>query len=665
MTGRAAWLVVLTGPGQGTRHPLDGKEVPIGRSPPGGITLPDTKASRHHVTLARDGASWRVRDEGSRNGTRLNGKAVREAALTHLDILEVGSTRLRFLSEEAPAGAGVAGEGAGEPDDALGGTDDAPPITETLDSTQLRLLRREREASVPAGGEREGAAGISTEALRQAHERLVELVDFARTAASCATTADLLRLACARVRELLSADRVVAFLRSPDGTLQPVPAEEVPASPVPEGPGVRPQPVPRGIVERAVSQRVAVLSRRPESDDRFADRPSVALGGLSTAMAAPLMRGDVPRGGLYADRLGSAEAFTRSELEFLMAFGAVASDALRAQEELDRMSREVDHFARDAERRFRIVGDSPRLREVLAFVDRAGPTDAPILLTGESGTGKELVARAIHSASRRARFPFEVVSCGAIVPDLIEGELFGHVRGAFTGAVEDRAGRFEAASGGTLFLDEVGDLPAPCQATLLRALEHACIRRVGDTAERPVDVRLVSASRNDLLAAVKEGRFREDLFYRLHVLSVTLPPLRERPEDVGPLAEHFLRLLAAEIGRPVPALEPSALERLRRHPWPGNVRELRNVLERVLVESPRRSLRGADFPDALLVPPSPDALGPQDLPGSWKMEDLESWHLSRALAAAGGNKAKAAQMLGIDRSTLYAKMKKYGIEEKP
>ncbi len=317
-----------------------------------------------------------------------------------------------------------------------------------------------------------------------------------------------------------------------------------------------------------------------------------------------------------------------------------------------------------------MVGRSEVMEAVRALIGRVAPTDARVLITGESGTGKEVVAGAVHARSGRARGPFVRLNCAAIPRDLVESELFGHEKGSFTGATERRRGRFELATGGTLFLDEIGDLSLEAQAKLLRALEAGEIERVGGSEPIPVDVRILAATNKDLRAEVASGRFREDLFFRLHVIPIHLAPLRERREDVPPLVEHFLVRNRARTGLRPPRLLPPAMDALVRHPWPGNVRELANILERLCILHAGSDVDAAEI-RALVAGtgplPAEPAAGPawreddtRSLPD--RLDDYERDLLSRALDVSDGNVAEAARRLRTDRANLYRRMRRLGIE---
>jgi two-component system NtrC family response regulator len=310
-----------------------------------------------------------------------------------------------------------------------------------------------------------------------------------------------------------------------------------------------------------------------------------------------------------------------------------------------------------------LVGGSAAMREVQKAIGKLADSEATVLITGETGTGKEVVARAIHRHGRRAAKPFVAVNCAAIPSELLESQLFGHARGAFTGAVADRLGSFREANGGTLFLDEVGDMALPMQAKLLRVLQDRVVTPVGGRAV-PVDVRILAATHRDLARAVKEGGFREDLFYRLGVVPVRLPPLRDRLADILPLAEHFLALLPGETGLRARRLSAAAAARLLAHPWPGNVRELRNAIERVAALARRPVITAADLCFLGEASGGNEATGEDWLAGELPaaVARLESEMIRRALAAADGNRAEAARRLGIHRQLLYEKLRKYGME---
>jgi two-component system response regulator PilR (NtrC family) len=316
-----------------------------------------------------------------------------------------------------------------------------------------------------------------------------------------------------------------------------------------------------------------------------------------------------------------------------------------------------------------ILGHSAAIEEVRQLVEKVAPTRTTVLLTGESGTGKEVVARAIHHRGPRADQPFVAINCGAIPEGLIESEFFGHQKGAFTGASEARPGLFEVAGSGTLFLDEVGELPQPLQVKLLRALQERRIRRVGGTSDIAIAARIMAATNRDLAGEVKAGRFREDLFYRLNVIQIRLPPLRERREDLPEFCRHFVARFAADLGRVAPALSPEAARLLEAHPWPGNLRELANVLERAVTLATGEVLGPEALPSSLRAPgASPGLAGDAlDLPAEGldlqaHLDQVERRILEQALARSGGVKTEAARLLAMTFRSFRYRLQKFGIE---
>ncbi|MGV8038707.1 MAG: sigma-54-dependent transcriptional regulator [Thermoanaerobaculaceae bacterium] len=297
-----------------------------------------------------------------------------------------------------------------------------------------------------------------------------------------------------------------------------------------------------------------------------------------------------------------------------------------------------------------VTAGSPAMAAVLEFVDQVAPTETSVLITGESGTGKELVARLIHARSGRRFGPFVAVNCGALAEGVLESELFGHEKGAFTGAVGRRHGKVELAHEGTLFLDEIGDVSPKLQVDMLRVLQERTITRVGGTSTIPVEFRLVAATHRDLEAEVSAGRFREDFFYRVNVFRIAIPPLRERPDDVPLLANHFLERYTAQMAKRIEGFDDEATAALVAYPWPGNVRELQNVVERAVVLCRDARIGAAHLPFA--------AAPPRDL----SLEAVEEAHIRRVLAVCGFNVAQAARQLEVDRVTLYNKIKKYNIQ---
>ncbi|RMH40504.1 MAG: GAF domain-containing protein [Deltaproteobacteria bacterium] len=482
--------------------------------------------------------------------------------------------------------------------------------------------------------------------------------------------------------EVTDAERGFLLLER-DGALEVVVARNFDHSPV----ATETVQVSRSIAERAARTGEPVLTVDAAFDDRFGEAASVAALRLRSVLAVPLRCKGRIIGTVYLDHRFRRGAFTEQAIDLVFELADIAAVAIENARLADENRRRAEQIAelnarleadivraraelasaraRLGDARLRhdytaIVGRSPAMVRMLEIVDRATETSLPVVLFGESGTGKELVARALHDNGPRAGRPFVAVNCGAVPAELLESELFGHVRGAFTGADRDRPGLFEIADGGTLFLDEVADTSPAMQAKLLRVLQEGELRRVGDARTRTVDVRIVAASNRDLRALVDEGRFREDLFYRLNVISVRIPPLRERVEDIPDLCRALLARVAPDPARP-PRLDRAALKRLCAYAWPGNVRELENELARAA------ALAGdvigvADLSPAIAHadpaarPPSPD-----DLRLRPRVEALERALIEEAMARCHGNQTAAAKLLGLSRYGLQKKLKRYGL----
>jgi len=600
-----AKVVVKDGPGRGSMIELT-ERLTIGRAPDNDVTLLDGSVSRYHAVVHMQDGLWQVTDLDSSNGTMVNGRPVAESELCHLDEIKLGRVCLLFLD---PGGEGL---------------QTALPGQSRLD---LEVTETIRLADLQAAPTRIGGPMRAADTER---ERLASLLSLAELVTSVKTLPGLLDGVAETVRNALHADRVVPVLRDEFNALrQHEPAGKDSAEL--DGPFLK-----RGLRESFVGVR--------------------HRGRVSTAVVcAPVRVGSRSIGLLYCERSDTANPFTAEDMRYLFAVAVHVGVAVQNIRAYERIARQAGSMRRQLDRDWVLIGESEPMQQVRQFISRAAPTEASVLIYGESGTGKELVARAIHEQSPRSDGPMEIINCAAVPAGLLESELFGHARGAFTGAVANRPGRFELADGGTLFLDEICELPAEAQTKLLRALEEGTIRRLGETRDRRVDVRILAATNIDPDRAVKEGRLRQDLFYRLDRLRILVPPLRERSGDIELLARHFLGLFARQCRRPAEKFAPAVLELFNAYGWPGNVRELQNVVERMVIltdtpllgiESVPADLRAAAGAGSATVEP---------------LQEVEKRHIAEALSRAGGNKKRAAQMLGIDRSTLYGKLRRYGI----
>jgi transcriptional regulator with GAF, ATPase, and Fis domain len=407
------------------------------------------------------------------------------------------------------------------------------------------------------------------------------------------------------------------------------------------------------IIKRVVESREPLIISDALNDTSFRNSLSVMNLRLTSVMCVPLLERGNLIGLIYVGNDNVAQLFDQAALEILTIFAAQASLVIRNALLVNELQLDKQSLQDRIERiRFgEILGSSPAIQEVFRKVQRVAQTDITVLVTGETGTGKELIAREIHNRSLRAKGPFVSVNCGAIPENLLESELFGHVRGAFTGAVGNKPGRFQTANKGTLFLDEIGEMPVALQVKILRALQEHSITRVGDTTSEPVDIRIIAATNRDLEAETRAGRFREDLYYRLNVVRLHLPPLRDRGDDIVVLARYMLSRYAPEYSSKVRGFAPSAIVAVKRYRWPGNIRELENRIKKAVVLADKAMLG----PDDLGI--NPDEI-PAILPLAEARERWQRSYINEVLSINGGNRTKTARDLGVDPRTIFRHLEK-------
>ncbi|HVR75957.1 MAG TPA: sigma 54-interacting transcriptional regulator [Planctomycetota bacterium] len=622
-----AKLIAIDGPGVGSEYDLLDGGPPVsltaGRDPQAEVPLNDTAVSRRHFCLESSARGWRIVDLGSRNQTFLNGVAIKEAYLRDGDVVRAGDTELRFES----------------PGDPLQPCGAASTILKELPARRSQESFQRRIAKLESALEDDPlAVSAATEDPTVRMRRLFEVYG---EIAATQSPAELFQRFLSEIVPALGGERGAVVLEEAGGWV-------VRAS---HGAGGGPFQVPASVLEKTAGEGKAVLFENAPAAEPARARNRTDSRASFTAIAAPIVSRGRTAGVLYVDRNGRSP-FTEADLELLAAAAGPAGGLLERTEAEENLRRENTNLFRSLTEGKRIIGSSRATQDILEFIRRAAPTPMTVLIEGETGTGKELVASAIHYSSPRRGRPFVAMNCAALPEHLIESELFGHERGAFTGAATRRKGRFELADTGTVFLDEVGELTLTCQAKLLRLIEERQFERVGGAESIKVDVRIIAATNKDLLDAVGKGTFRQDLYYRLSVLNVRLAPLRERPEDIPLLVEHFLAgsTVRRTLGKP-------AEKKLLAYTWPGNVRQLRNVIESALVLGDGPEVRPED-----LVLPDPAARGRAQEGSVWQpisLEDLEKIHIQRVLDHTGGNKKRAAEILGIERCTLYAKLKSY------
>ncbi|MEW6742596.1 MAG: sigma 54-interacting transcriptional regulator [Planctomycetota bacterium] len=631
-------LVIVEPDGRERTYPLV-RKVLVGRGPDAELRLETEGISRHHCTLEpRPGGAILI-DLGSTNGSFVNGTRIEEAQLRAGDTIVLGRQVLKIV-EGTPATA-------------------AGRETLCLGATSIQHAIKAAALPYPPPQIKSLRAPVYLAALY----RIIQAIN-----THCGNTAKLYPETLEAMMDALGMDLGVLFLAPAAGRpLQPV--EVIDRAKVP---GYEPSAT---VLTRVMRQAEAVIATDVGQSSELGKVASLAGVGVTRIFAAPLIEGENPCGAVYlsargrrepeerpgnrqGDRHGaSSESVEEDFTFFTAAIRQLAMAGLNSRERW-RIEQERD-LLREAEAAGacpRLVGSSAKIRELRELVQRAARFETTVLIVGETGTGKELVARGIHAASGRGGL-FVPVNCGAIPGSMMESELFGHEKGAFTGAYERKIGKIELAQGGTLFLDEVAELSLELQVKLLRVLEDRTFYRVGGTEEVHVDVRFMAATHQDLVQRAKDGLFREDLLFRLRVLEMRVPPLLDHLEDLEELTSHLLERLARQMNRKAPRLSGASLEKLRQHSWPGNVRELRNVLERALI-----LLDGDTIEPGLLSlgAPAPGPTAPFSPQTS--LRDVERAHIRRVLEATGWNKTAAAEILGIGRPTIYEKIKAYGLE---
>jgi Nif-specific regulatory protein len=608
--------------------PLTKPLTTIGRRPMNDIVVADPSVSRSHaeVVVLPDGG-YEIRDLGGRHPVRVNGLIVSRRRLREKDRIEIGGSTLVFSEEEPAAAAGIT----------LSLEGDTPDV-------QAELPAPETGQTLPFPASDLGSHDARL--LRLGHLRLTLLYKLANSInARLEEPSLLLEGVLDAAFDTLDAERgFVALVDDDGGELSCELVRDRSA----QGQGGK-LSVSRTIVHKVLKEGASVLTRDALKDKQFGDAASIREFDIRSAACVPLLFKNTVLGVVYLDNRASAGRFDEDDLVFLAALGQLAGLALGNARLLRQIVQENIRLAAALKPKFELTGASDEMAKVFGVIRKSAPSEVTILIEGETGTGKELAAKAIHALSPRRDRAFVAVNCAAIPKDLIESELFGHEKGAFTGAAEAREGKFELADGGTIFLDEIGDMSLETQAKVLRVLEERDVQRVGGTRSRPVDVRIIAATNKDLRTAVAEGRFREDLFYRLNVVSLRMPPLRERPADILPLAEVFM----AGRGK---ALSAKARQRLLSYGWPGNVRELKNCLERAMILGSGDTIQPEDLPPNI----RPGAEGIPAPPAS--LADLEKRHIERTLRDAGWAKSEAARILGITRQTLDNKIRRYKIK---
>jgi transcriptional regulator with GAF, ATPase, and Fis domain len=570
--------------------PIYKKITTIGRAMGNDVCIEGTGVADFHAQIVFDGRDFNLSEVDRHGEIAINTKAKRRAKLVHNDRLNLGGTELVFSVYDEAAGVGK------EQDD---------------DAGELAGLRKLHEFS----------------------QRLMEIKD----------VSELLKALMDSVIEVTHADKGFLLLVRDEGPEIAV-ARNLRQQDIP--PSVR--HLSDSIVSKVIAQRRPVIVSDALHDAEFHSSESVMNLKLCSVMCAPLIVQGQLLGLLYVGNDNVVNLFEERSLDVLTIFAAQASLILQSALALDQLKSDRDRLQEklDHKRFGDIVGSCPGLVEIFKRVEKVATTDISVLITGETGTGKELIAREIHARSPRKAGPFVVVNCGAIPENLMESELFGHVRGAFTGAVATRSGKFQQADSGTLFLDEIGEMSVGLQVKLLRALQERVVVKVGDSKPERCDIRVVAATHRNLDERIKTGEFREDLYYRLNVVNLHLPPLRERGDDVLVIAKFLLAKYSVEYASKVKGFTPNALIAMRKYSWPGNVRQLENRIKKALVLCDR-SLIGPEDLDLF-----PEALEPI-MALTQAREDFQRRYILEVLERNNGNRTKTARDLGVDPRTIF------------
>jgi transcriptional regulator with GAF, ATPase, and Fis domain len=651
-------LEIVQGSSAGRVFELDQPAVTIGRAESNAVVIPDYHLSGEHGQLFYEDDQVIYRDLRSTNGSAVQRGERRIAvdSACQYEITVHDGDKLLLGDPRAPVILAVRLRGA------------------VVQPGEERIIASMPIAELPQVAGKVEKDPVGAAALYQASKRLGGRLDLAETLdAVSEAVLDLLPRAT-HVSILLRSEgdeeRFSVVASRERGKVAGAAAVTAAATAAAGGSASVPVRASRAVLRRVLEQRAAMLVAN--AAEELAGSESILGGKILSTLAVPLWHGDKIRGVIQADNRASAGMFHSSDLEMVAVLAAQAALAVEnallvsrlrvAEERLRGENKYLKH--REERRRFAdIIGEAPTMRTVLAQLEKVIDTRATVCIEGETGTGKELIASGIHYQSKRREKLFVAQNCAALPESLLESELFGHKKGSFTGADHDKKGLFELADGGTLFLDEIGEMSLALQAKLLRALQEGTIRPVGSTQERQVDVRIICATNRNLAAEVEKGGFRQDLYYRLMVFPIRLPPLRERREDIPLLAEHFLKRYVDEYRKPISGLTQAALDALCAYGWPGNIRELENEIQRLVIQSE---------PDAFL---EPEHLSPQirkiegtlsriaPKKGTLKdmMDQVERWLLAEALRDHGGNKTKTAETLGITREGLHKKLSKFGM----
>lgn len=630
MPDNPAELEVVAGPLKGSTIPLMEGETSLGREPSNDVALLDAAVSRKHCVITQTSGQFKIQDLNSRNSTFVNGVPITERKLDSGDEIKIGSSLFVFVLPSAEEEKNVSTSVEFERTDAGAGS---TIILRKQDARYLRDLEK-----IPVEN------GQSSRTVRD----LNALLRISKAVNSVRGLEALEKKILESIFEVAPADRAAILLcEHGAGEWTSVFGWDR------RGGANQPVQVSRTIVSQVLSDGVAILSNDLPAEESFSDTASIVERRIRSVLAVPLEVFGRILGVIYLDASNPEARFDEDHLQLLTGIGSIGAAALENARRMESLEQENRRLQDEISVEHNMVGDSPRMRDVYQFIARVAPRDITVLIYGESGTGKELVARAIHRASSRASKPCVAINCAALAENLLESELFGHEKGAFTGAIAQKKGKLEVAEGGTVFLDEIGELAPLLQAKLLRVLQEREFERVGGTRTIKLDVRLVAATNRELEEEVKKGNFREDLFYRLNVVALRMPSLRERREDIPLLASYFAAKFSQRSKRPVLGVSPQARACLANYDWPGNVRELENAIERAVVLGSSDMILPEDLPEAVLEKAEASAPGASMTAFHDALREAKKQLILNAFEQAQGRYTEAAKLLGLHPNYLH------------
>ena len=618
-------LVAIAGPLKDSVFAIPEGELSIGRDNANLLPVPDPSVSRRHCVVSRESESFQVRDLDSRNGTLVNGTPVQTNKIHHGDQIAVGDSVFVFLVHE--------GDESALPGQVVFEEDALVRSTIRLQPSDVLYLQPDKILS-------------ELPATSRLARNLNALLKISRVVHSIrdleALQGEILNL----IFEVAPAERGAILL---DGVDPKNFGSVYGRNRIGVDPGsVR---VSRTVARQVIEQGVAILGSDVTRDGSFSAVESIIVSQVRSLLCVPLIFFEKVIGCIYLDSSNPMLRFDRDHLELVTAIAGISAVALENARQIDWLRQENIRLNTEINLDHSLVGGSNRMKDVYQFLGRVARSDSTVLIDGESGTGKELAARAIHRNSARVEKPFVAINCAALAETLLESELFGYEKGAFTGATTQRKGKLEVANGGVVFLDEIGELAMPMQSKLLRVIQEREFERVGGTRPISVDIRLIAATNRNLIECVKAGTFRQDLYYRLNVVCLTMPPLRERKEDILLLARHFIQKHAQRCKvRPKP-LSEEAQACLMNYDWPGNVRELENAIERALVLSSAETLLPEDLPESVLERATPSGMTSAKYHSALK--DMKKQLILNALDEAKGSYTEAARVLGLHPNYLH------------